>query len=201
MTAQPPLTSGAMFLAVALLVSGPSAAFAARIGTIEIRVDGKVLLRGSTHDNGAPPPSVVWRYLSRPTGLDELRPEPGVEIVPDAGDPLRATLKGKIVVEVQFAGKAEVSELRLVRKSPSAGWSVAEEDVARMANGMNLSTVPGLPEVVGRPAASAERAEDAGEVSWPWVIAGAVGVVLAAGIAALCFRSRLRRTDGHAAGA
>ncbi len=91
-----------------------------------------------TGDNGEPGPAIVWRYLTtRP-----LKPAVGVTIVADPADPLKATIKGKILVEVRYGGKAEVNELHLDRPAANVEWTVAFDDVEAMAKSIGLGDLP-----------------------------------------------------------
>src|SRR5205807_25169 len=78
----------------------------------------------------------VWRYLR----FSQLGPVRGATVTPDPDDPLRATLRGEITVDVHYGGKATVKELHLVRQTPTAGWTVAPDDVERMARDIGLGT-------------------------------------------------------------
>jgi hypothetical protein len=89
------------FLAFAMLALLPAPAQAARVGTIKIHVDGKLWLSGGTFDDGSPPPAAVWRCLTS----GELRLVEGAAIAADPADPLRATLRGRIVIDVRYGGK------------------------------------------------------------------------------------------------
>lgn len=106
--------------------------------TIKIEVDGKPLLTTITGDNGTQPPEVVWRYLAR----YPLVPVRGASVEADPNNPLRLTLKGKVVVDVPYGGKAEVPELRLQRKAAKEGWRIDEQDVEAMAKSIGLPAAP-----------------------------------------------------------
>jgi hypothetical protein len=98
--------------------------FAARYVPITISIDGKVVIKAGHGDNGHPDADAVWFYL------EKLKVKPDI-IRPDRGDPLQATLNGDIVVNVLYAGRAEVSELKLVRADKEAPWQIAPAEVER----------------------------------------------------------------------
>jgi hypothetical protein len=115
-----------------LMLSGY--AFAARpLPRFEVWVDGKPALktfggrRGDTADR-------LWLCLKK-VGFEQVtagvRRLPPYRVEADSNDPLRATLKGKIVVTVEEGGRAEVSELSLIREDDNARWMIAPEDVER----------------------------------------------------------------------
>jgi hypothetical protein len=103
-----------------------------------VLVDGKPTLSGTVEGTENPPAAIVWRYL-----VDlRLRPEPGVAITADPGDPLKATLRGDILVRLQYTGQADrevhVQELRLTRKTPDSDWSLDLDEVRRVARAAGL---------------------------------------------------------------
>jgi hypothetical protein len=128
----------AVLTAVLVVLAAPPEAAAARPLSFAIRVDGKDYLAGVGGDNGEAPPAVVWRRLA----ITELKPAPGVDVKPDAADPLRATIRGDVEIDVSDGGKATVKELRLVRENPTAAWTVDREDVERIAKDIGLGEVP-----------------------------------------------------------
>jgi hypothetical protein len=117
----------AMILALGLVLVSGGRCLAARYVPITISVNGRAVLKGGTGDNGAADPDVVWRYLKNA----KLQPigEYGVEHNPQ--DPSRATLTGTIVLEVAYAGRADLSELKLVRADDAASWKVAPDEIER----------------------------------------------------------------------
>lgn len=107
------------------LISG-GRCLAARYVPITVSVNGHAILKGGTGDNGAVDPDVLWRHLRNVN----LQPIGEYRVEPDAQDGSRATLTGKIVLEVAYAGRAEVSELQLIRDA-SANWKVAPDEIER----------------------------------------------------------------------
>jgi hypothetical protein len=154
----------------------PSAALANRTGNITITVDGRVYLHGQYSEIGSSPPAAVWWYCS----TTQLQPQEGVQITPDPADPLRAILRGKIVLDVENGDKAEVKELRLVRNdAQSATWTVDPADVERIAIELGLSGEPaGVAETTPTPGnrLAANVAPDS--FPWQWVAGGAGAAVL-----------------------
>jgi hypothetical protein len=61
----------------------------------------------------------------------KLGPVNGFKIEPDPGDSLQATLKGDVIINVTCAGRAEISELKLVRANDGAPWQIAPAEVER----------------------------------------------------------------------
>jgi hypothetical protein len=91
-----------------------------------VSIDGKVVLETSTGDEGEDA-DTVWRYLKHL----ELRPVKGYKVKPDGGEPLKATLKGKVVIDALYGGRAEVQDLKLVREKDGAPWKVAPAEIER----------------------------------------------------------------------
>ncbi len=117
----------APLLALGVLLVSSQAVFAARLVRFQVSVDGKVVMTTSTGDDGHPGGDAVWRELSR-LPLEEVK---GFEVQPDADDELRATLKGHIVIESSYAGRAEVQQLKLVKESKLAPWQIEPAEVER----------------------------------------------------------------------
>lgn len=166
--------TGAPLLALLALAAAPAEARAARVLNFSITVDGKERLWAAGGDNGDDPAATVWNRLT----TTQLNPPAGAEPVPpDALDPFRATLRGNIVIAVAYAGKAQVQELHLVRKAPSAGWTVDAADVERIGREMGL--VGADPNQAGAanaaPAAGAEGAQAL--PLWVWA-GGAIAAAL-----------------------
>ena len=97
--------------------------FAARYVKADIAVDGKIVLEGSTGDDGRPDADGVWDYLKtvRFKATEEFR---GLGVRDDAEEIVLTTNapKGKlgiahfgIVVNIRYGGKAMTRELTLVR--------------------------------------------------------------------------------------
>jgi len=114
-------------LALGLTVVSGGPCLAARYVPITITVDGRAALKGGTGDNGNADPDVVWRYLKNA----KLQPIGDYRVERDPQDPLRATLTGKIILEVAYAGRADVSELKLIRADDFATWKVAPDEIER----------------------------------------------------------------------
>jgi hypothetical protein len=104
--------------------SGMSPA-AMRFVKFEIFTDGKAVLQTSTGDTGEPPDE-VWSYLKTLA----WKPVKGYQIKPDAGDPSRATLKGKLRLFAAYGGDASVERLTLVR-GKEGKWTLDPKDVER----------------------------------------------------------------------
>ena len=173
-----------MILALAVVLAPAAPALAMRVVGISVQVDGQPLLTGQHGDQGGAPPAVVWRYLR----VSQLGPVQGASIAPDPDNPLRATLRGDITVEVRYGGKATVKELHLVRQTPTAGWTVAQDDVERMARDVGLGTIPVLhPDHGDGPSAQEPPPRD---FTLVWVLAAGLFVLVIAGVAVLFWWSR-----------
>jgi hypothetical protein len=134
------------FLAAGLWLFLPGSAFAARLVTAVVQLDGQTVLSSKYQDNdfwGAPPgPAVVWRYL----GKEPMWAEEPVLVTADAAQRLEAKLKGSLDIRLQHVNhlivQAKASELTLIRANPSSDkWFLPTEEVERLAlaNG-----IPGL---------------------------------------------------------
>jgi len=171
---------------VALLVPAiyPSEAAAGRVLGFTIRLDGKDYLFGSAGDKGDASPPDVWRRLS----VTELAPVDGAEVKADADDPLRATLRGNIAIDVTYGGKASVKELHLVRKSPTAiGWTVDSRDVDEIAKEIGLPESSAAADTEP-PAATAAASQQS---PWVWVGAGLAMSLFASGFLVTWLRRRM----------
>jgi hypothetical protein len=102
-------------------------AFAMRLVRFEILLDGKLVLQAFGGDNGNSDADTLWRKLKG----NKLEPVREFTVAADANDPLRGTLKGKIVVQEMYGGRAEVDELQLVRDKPDAQWTIAPAEIDR----------------------------------------------------------------------
>jgi hypothetical protein len=116
-----------MILALGLALVSGGRCLAARYVPITITVNGHAVLKGGTGDNGAADPDVIWRYLQNA----KLEPIGKYGVEHDPQDPSRATLTGKIILEVSYAGRADLSELKLVRAGDFATWKVAPDEIER----------------------------------------------------------------------
>lgn len=113
-----------MILSLGLALVSGGRCLAARYVPITISVNGHAVLKGGTSDNGDADPDALWRHLENA----RLQPIGAYRVEADPRDSLRATLTGKIVLEVSYAGRAEVSALKLVRDE-SAAWKVAPDEI------------------------------------------------------------------------
>jgi hypothetical protein len=120
-----------LILALGALLLCTQPAFAARFVLFEVSIDGKVVLETGRWDEGADA-DTVWRYLKQ-----QLRPVKGYKVEVDSNDPLRATLKGKVIIESGYGGQAEVSELKLVREKDDAPWKIDPTEVERTFKSRN----------------------------------------------------------------
>jgi hypothetical protein len=130
-----------LVVVVGILLVFSEPAFAENFVKFVVSIDGKVVLVTSTGDEGEGA-DTVWRYLLtltfRPVTKEDLRSilfkeacVEGYKVEADRGDPLRAMLKGKLLIESADGGRAEVTELKLVRANDSTGWKVAPSEVER----------------------------------------------------------------------
>lgn len=115
-----------VLVTLALLLAGSRGAFAVQLVRYQISLDGKPILTTSTAGHNEDP-DTIWRFLKRLP----LRSVKGYHIVPDADEPMRATLRGSIIVQVDEGGLAEVYELRLARQAEGGAWTMAEIEVNR----------------------------------------------------------------------
>ncbi len=116
-----------VFLAIGIVLASTGRTFAARLVPIALSVNGKVAMKASWGDNGHPGPDHVWEYLKNA----KFECVKNFAVEPDPQDPLRAKLTGKVVLDVAYGGRADVSELRLVRPAADAAWQVAPEEIER----------------------------------------------------------------------
>jgi hypothetical protein len=114
-------------LALGLAFVSGGRCLAARYVPITIWLNSHAVLKGGTSDNGEADPDVLWRHLKNAT----LRRIGEYRVERDAQDGSRATLTGNIVVEVSYAGRAEVSELKLIRAAEPGTWKVAPDEIER----------------------------------------------------------------------
>jgi hypothetical protein len=119
--------SPVLVLALGVVVAAGSQAFAARLVPMSLSINGKVVMKASWGDNGSPGPDVVWRYLKNA----KLQPMNGFTLEPDRDDPLHATLTGNVVLEVSYGGRADLSQLKLVRAAEDGPWQIAPAEIER----------------------------------------------------------------------
>ncbi len=163
----------ASLLGLALLAQS---AVAARLIRMSVQLDGKPILTSMTDDDAIPGPYTVWRYLkSRP-----FKAVKDVSLQPEADNPLKAVLRGKVRVVVEDCPAVETSELTLTRKSEQGNtWFLDPEWV----------------EAHGPPGNASEEWR---RIAWrrhgPVVAIFAVGFGLVFGLAALLVRLATHRT-------
>ena len=116
-----------LILALGVLLVCGQPALAARLIGFTVSIDGKVVLEANWGDDGDMQGDFVWRQLKEAA----LWPFKGYKVEADGDDPLRATLKGKVIVQSIYSGRAEVSELKLVREKDNARWKIAPAEVER----------------------------------------------------------------------
>jgi hypothetical protein len=114
-------------LAMGVVLASGGQALAARYVPISISINGKVVMKTGSGDNGNPGPDVVWRYLNKV----RLEPSNGFSLEPDRDDPLHATLTGNVVLDVSYGGRADLSQLKLVRAAEDGPWQVAPAEIER----------------------------------------------------------------------
>jgi hypothetical protein len=136
-------------LAVWLWLVVGSSAFAARLLSATVQLNGQTALHSTYQDDdfwGAPPgAATVWRYL----GKEPLWVEKGTQVQADAADPLRATLRGILVIRLQHVDRliveAKTAELTLIRANPSSDkWFLPAGEVERLAQANDIPAVPSL---------------------------------------------------------
>jgi hypothetical protein len=134
-------------LAAGLWLLLPGSAFAARLVTAIVQLDGQTVLSSTYQDDdfwGAPPgAATVWRYL----GKEPMWAEKTARVTADAAEPLQAKLTGSFVIRLQHVDslivQAKASELTLIRADPSSDkWFLPTEEVERLAE---ANGIPGLP--------------------------------------------------------
>ncbi|HET6327091.1 MAG TPA: hypothetical protein VFG04_20590 [Planctomycetaceae bacterium] len=116
-----------LIFALGVMVASGGRSFAARHVPISISINGKVLMKSGSGDNGNPGPDAVWGYLKKAT----FESANGFNLEPDRDNPLQATLTGKVVLDVTYGGRADVSQLKLVRAAEDAPWQVAPAEIER----------------------------------------------------------------------
>jgi hypothetical protein len=116
-----------LFIAIGGLLLFAQPALAMRLVRYQISLDGKPVLETSGGDNGNSDADAIWSKLKG----SKLRPVRGFKVAADANDPFRATLKGKVVVEELYGGRAETDELPLVREKANDSWTIAPAEIDR----------------------------------------------------------------------
>jgi hypothetical protein len=102
-----------------------------------VSVDGKPeLSTGLLSRRGVASPDdreLVWKSLK----TSPLFPITRFKITADADDPLRATLEGRLTIELQYNhqswGRVQDSALKLVRKTPKTRWTLDPAEAKRIA--------------------------------------------------------------------
>jgi hypothetical protein len=119
----------ARLLVLIVTVSGVASppCFAARHVPITVSVDGKVVIKAGWGDNGEPDADTVWRYLQN----IKLQPADAAHIEAERENPLQGALRGDVIINVGYGGRAEVSTLKFVRATENAPWQIAPADVER----------------------------------------------------------------------
>src|SRR5262249_36960781 len=103
-------------------------AWAKRVVDAEVKLDGMVVLTAGGGDDGKPGHD-VWGYLKR----YEFRPAERFSVTPETKDPLKAVLRGEIVVQIDYGGEARTTSLKLVRPRKDAPfWKIAPGEVERL---------------------------------------------------------------------
>ena len=166
-------------LALALIFGAlvdPAPAFARRVVTFEILVEGKLALRGTMGDDGGVRANQVWQYLNElrfevpdPITVNPAERVPGdFEIRPKTGNPLRATLKGPVRVFCRYGGDVTVKSLELIRtNSEDNWWRIAPSEIERLGKIRRVDATQGVRKVGAPPAAVAKAGDDDGADSPP----------------------------------
>jgi len=136
------------FLAVLVWLAMCNPASAARLLTATVKLNGQTVLQSTYPDNdywGAPPAATVWRYL----GKEPMSVEKATRIEADAADPLRAKLRGDLLIRILHVGRliveAKADELTLVRTDPESDkWFLPADEVERLAQANRIPDVPSL---------------------------------------------------------
>ncbi len=183
---------------------------AARVIGISLFFNGKPLLTGTTFDNGYRKPHQIWRDLEN----IPLHVVPDAIVDPDPANASVATLKGWIRIEVRYSVSTDASTVHLVRcKQDPSAWSVARDDVERIAKRL------GLPEVTNEDRERAAR--PSGEfgnlqaelephrprlvpptpIGSPWAAVWIAAAIAGGLAAAYAFAKRRRKTRLHSGAA
>ena len=165
-----------------------NSAFAARLLSATVQLDGQTVLQSKYQDDdfwGTPPgPAVVWRYL----GKEPIWVEKGAHVHADGTDPLHAKLRGNLVIRIQHVDRmiveAKATEITLIRPDPSSDkWFLPAEEVERLAQANGIPAVPSRT-LFERPST--------------WLALGIAALVLVGSIAAWLL---MRRQSSSGAGA
>lgn len=116
----------------------------------EIALDGVVVLRGSTSDDGHPDADAVWDYqlgqlTYAPTDAFAKLGVPADAVewtLASAPAPARGARPAQVRVEVRYGGGVTTHELALVRvpRTPNGGeWRVQARDVERLFAGRSIT--------------------------------------------------------------
>lgn len=116
-----------MILALGVVLASGGQCFAARLVRMSVSIDGKVVMNASWGDSGNAGPDIVWDYLTNA----KFQPTNGFSVEPDRENPLRATLTGNVVLNVSYGGRADLSELKLVRTAENGPWQIPQEEIDR----------------------------------------------------------------------
>ena len=119
-------------------VSGPEPA---RLVSAKITIDGEVVLKASTSDNGHPDADAVWGYLLTELVFRETEAFANLNVDPNADTASFGWLRSKknehlgpppkILLEVAYGGWDNPYRLGLVRSEKDGTWRVAPETVER----------------------------------------------------------------------
>lgn len=105
--------------------------YAARYVPAEIRLDGKVILKGNASDDGERDADELWRALPNV----KFRLTPDGEKWAAKADTEQRLLEGEIVLRLTFSGIVETTYLRVTRSPKEEGdvhWKVDPADVKRL---------------------------------------------------------------------
>ena len=165
---------GAALVALVALAAAPADVRAERTLKFTVSINGELRLTGDGADNGQAPQEVVWRRLA----TTPLHPVEGTEPIPaDPANPLRAFVRGNILVEVSTAGRAQASELRLIRSTPTSGWTVAPEDVNELGRSLGFGEPAAGTESNATPTTAPAEEPASGVPLWVW-LGGAIAAAL-----------------------
>jgi hypothetical protein len=127
------------WLAMLLVVQ---TAQAGRVVLFEVLVDGNVVMNAQLLDQGEDA-ETAWRYLKttrvvNPADLYVVSEKEAERLKAfhdklNAGEPTKATMKGKCRIFCRYAGDISIDEIRLVRKTPKDPWFIDPIQVDDMA--------------------------------------------------------------------